>query len=846
MKRRSFTHTAVTMLVTSCVTCGPVLAETEIMGGKALLSGEVTAGIQQKTIDGAQEKFEEYRDINNGPVLNDLQIRVDGVDSPYYLDLRVKDAVQDDEYYRLTGGRHGKYKFGLSYDSIPHNFSTGRFLLNDLGGGRFAIGDAVQQQLQDAEILRSQRYTYDPATGASLAPATDTEGAFFINPADAQNMALDAGMVNTVNNLYGSAGSIKFGLTRKTTGVDFEYQLLDDVKVWTKVSNERRTGNRRINQGTYERYNNGNTVTTAGVGDRGHLVDYFVAAGIELPETIDYTTTTFNVGTGVYKKNWLADLEYSFTNFQNKVNSLVWDNPFRLNSAAATAAGASTILYDPGTSYGNPFNRGRSALGQMTLSPDSQSHDISVSGSIELPLHSRFTGTVSYGWITQDDAFDPYTLNDAIRATTVAGDAPTAALASTTALPQGSLNGEVATLFQSYQLTSKPTDSLAVTARYRYYDYDNKSDNITFPGYAAFGDSFWRTFKNDVTGANDAPVRNEALSFTRQNAELALDYHLFKPLTVIAEGFWEGWDREQLRINDTTEVGVGTGFIYKPTRTAKLKGTYRYAHRTVDGYKPGDTAENPEAVGLANYDWAERVRHKADLRLNVTPVEAVSVGLSGQYLNDEFGGDNRFGLKENDSITGSIDVSYAVSEALSLYASYVKEYRKGFMQNAAKDDAFDNPATPENETTIGNFNPENYWNSNIFEKVDTIGLGATVQIIPGKLTVNTNYSLSYSKMDVNTYNPNGAVKLANAAAQDWPTITNRYQEVKTDIGYSFTDNLKAGVTYLYEWYMLDDFANTGAYMAGSSFENSTKYVFTGANQFSYDAHVVGAYLTYKF
>ncbi len=38
MKRRSFTHTAVTMLVTSCVTCGPVLAETEIMGGKALLS----------------------------------------------------------------------------------------------------------------------------------------------------------------------------------------------------------------------------------------------------------------------------------------------------------------------------------------------------------------------------------------------------------------------------------------------------------------------------------------------------------------------------------------------------------------------------------------------------------------------------------------------------------------------------------------------------------------------------------------------------------------------------------------------------------------------------------------
>ena len=45
---------------------------------------------------------------------------------------------------------------------------------------------------------------------------------------------------------------------------------------------------------------------------------------------------------------------------------------------------------------------------------------------------------------------------------------------------------------------------------------------------------------------------------------------------------------------------------------------------------------------------------------------------------------------------------------------------------------------------------------------------------------------------------------------------------------------------------LDDFVNTAAYMAGSSVENSTKFVFTGANQFSYDAHVAGAYLSYKF
>jgi len=275
-------------------------------------------------------------------------------------------------------------------------------------------------------------------------------------------------------------------------------------------------------------------------------------------------------------------------------------------------------------------------------------------------------------------------------------------------------------------------------------------------------------------------------------------------------------------------------------------GNYRYSHRTVDGYKPGNTQENPEAVGLANYDWADRIRNKADLRFQILPLEAVTVSLSGSYLNDEFGGENRFGLKKNESVIGGADVTYTASDALSFYVNYAKEYRKGSMQSAAKDDSFDNPSTPANETTIGAFNPENYWNSTTTEKVDTIGLGVTVQIIPERLTLNTSYTYSNSTMDISTINPNGAVKLANAAAQAWPTVRNLLQEVRADIGYNFTKNLKTGVTYLYELYTLDDFANTAAYMAGSSFENSTKYLFAGANNYSYDAHVVGAYVKYKF
>lgn len=823
MKSFSFTNSTLAMLLTICTTAGLAQADSENIAGKAIINGEINAGIQQTFIDGSGDKLNEYRDLGNGFLVNDFRLKVEGATTPYFLDIKVKNPVQENEFYQVNGGVHGKYRFGFTQDNTPHNFSSGLLLLNNAGGGRYVIGDVIQQQLQANEVLRSQRLT-------NLG-TTSTAGGARINPADAQNMAQDAAMTGIISNLYGSANTVKFGLKREKTGYAFEYRITDDAKAWAKVSNEKRTGTRRISQGTYERYNNGNTTTTAGVGDRGHLVDYFLVAGIELPETIDYRTTTMNIGTGVYKKNWLADVEYSFTNFENNIKSLVWDNPFRQTSASATNASGGA---------GNAFNRGRSALGQISLVPDSQSHDLAVNGSVELPLHSRLSGSVSYGWITQNEAFAPYTLNGAI--STVAGfDATNAAN-----LPQQDLNGKVATLFQSYQLTSKPIAPLTVTAKYRYYDYDNKSDNITFPGYSAFGDSYWRTEKNDVSSGQDALVRNEALSFTRQNAELAVDYHLLKSLTVMAEGFWEGWDREQLRIDGTTETGVGGGFIFKPVRTATLKGNYRYAHRTVDGYKAGNTKENPEAVGLANYDWAERTRQKTDLRFQVLPTEAVTVSLSGNYLKDEFGGDNRFGLKKNESVIGGIDVTYTASDALSFYVNYAKEYRKGTMQSAAKDDSFDNPLTTANETTIGAFNPENYWNSTTAEKVDTVGLGATLQIIPEKLSLNTSYTYSNSAMDISTVNPNGAVKLANAAAQALPTVRNILQEVRADIGYNFTKNLKSGVTYLYELYTLNDYANSSAYMAGSSFENSTKYLFAGANNYSYDAHVVGAYVKYKF
>jgi MtrB/PioB family decaheme-associated outer membrane protein len=824
MIRRSFGFLAAGLLLPLIFFAGAVRAETGVQIGDAAGSGSVDVGVQQKKVSGSSEKFEEYRDVKNGFLVNDASIRLENDKSRFFIDVKIKNPVQENEFYSLTGGMHGLYKFNIFFDSIPHNFSNGVLLFNGAGTNRLTIPDNVQNSLESVEQTRVERGNV----------ITDTNGE------DALAQAI-------VRGLYAEADPLTFRLKREKAGFGFDYNFTDDIKAFAKVTNEKRTGARVITAGTYERFAQG-----AGLA---HTADLFVVSGADLAEPIDYRTTTVSVGAGIYKKSWLADIEYGFTNFDNHNAALIWDNPFRITDNTATnAAGAAAAAGD------NGFGRGRFARGQLSLAPDSKGHDFTVSGAVDLPLHSKFSGSVSYGWITQDSPFVPYTLNSDINNLTFAG-APGALgidVTNPASLPQGSLNGKVKTLVQSYSLTGKPIQPVKVALKYRYYDYKNESDEITFPGYAGFGESYWRLFKNDVTGP-DAPVVNEPLSYTRQTADLSVDYHAAKPLTLMFEAGWEGWDREKLRIDSTTEYSVGGGFLYKAAKNASLKAGYKYAKRDVDGYKPGNTAANPEAVGLVNYDWAERERHKANARFQYDPFESLSLGLSGQYLNDKFAEGSRFGLKKAENVTGGLDATYNPSERLTLFLNYTREDRKSNMRSGAKDDAFDLASTTDNEAVLfGNFNPANEWNSEIREKTDTVGIGAAVQLVPGKLTLNANYNLSYSKMDFDNSNPNRGLaiangfaqgaKLANAVALPWPSVVNRLHEIKGNLAYNWFANLTVGVSYLFEWYKLDDFAwdNLNPYMAGLSAENTTRFVFADATYKQFEAHAGQVYMVYKF
>jgi MtrB/PioB family decaheme-associated outer membrane protein len=770
---------------------------------------DAAGGARFTDVSGSDEKFEEYGEVDQGAVLDHLRFRLQYPTSADHLEIDIRDALQDDESYRLVAGRRGRYELSLSYDATPHVFSGGAFLWGGFGSGRLQIADVVQSQLEANEQTGPER------SGGTLNLATDP---------NADTTGEDAVQQGIVRGLYSAARPVTFKVQRQRAGAGLEYQVARDVRVWVRVANENRDGARVITAGTYERWNVGSGLT--------HTIDRFLTAGADLAEPIDYRTLTVTAGAGVQKKAWLADVEYTLTRFRNFEGALLWDNPFRIGDAIQAGG----------------VDRGRFAVGQLALPPDSLAHDVSASGAVDLPLHGRLAATLSFGLIGQVDAFLPYTQNAAILATNVGGT-PSAA---TLARPAGNLDGDVRTIAGTVSLSARPLEPVSVTVKYRYYGHDGKSRELTFPGYAAFGESAWRTVKND----RNAPVANEVFDYRRQDADLGVDYRLSRLVTLSLEGAWEGWSFDNLRLDGLDEYAVGGGFTVRPLRTATLKVRYRFSDRSADGYLQGRTAENPEATGLVNFNWADRRRHQASARFQMSPVELVSFGVLGKFLDEEYDGKTeggrqvdqfRFGRTDLRALMGAVDVTVTPGERLTFQASYSREYRKEQMASAAKDDGVKANASFGFDD---DYAPENYWDSNIAETVDTVGVGATVQLVPEKLVLDASYNLSFSSMDVDTRNPNGvsATTLANAVANDWPEIRNRLHEVVVALTYPLLPHVRAGVRYQFESFDLDDFAWSGLqpYMAGSTVENSTRFLFAGATYDHYKAHVGAAYLSGSF
>ena len=120
---------------------------------------------------------------------------------------------------------------------------------------------------------------------------------------------------------------------------------------------------------------------------------------VELAAPVDRRNNDVNATAEWSNDRAMGRVAYDGSWFNNHIDRLIFDNPFRATDAA-----------------------GLPSQGQQAQWPDSTAHTVSAAGSLALPARTRAFSYVSVGSWLQNDALLPFTINTANAPLTLAAD----------------------------------------------------------------------------------------------------------------------------------------------------------------------------------------------------------------------------------------------------------------------------------------------------------------------------------------------------------------------------------------------------------------------------------------
>jgi MtrB/PioB family decaheme-associated outer membrane protein len=500
---------------------------------------------------------------------------------------------------------------------------------------------------------------------------------------------------------------------------------------------------------------------------------------VELP--VPVKTRTTDLGTSAEWSNGKGLLHVGFDGsyFRNDIPTLVWDNPLRITDSTSGPA-----------------------QGRMAMFPDSNLNDVNANGAINLPLRSRATAYVSLGDWTQNAPLIPFTINSAIPA--IALDRPTA-----------DVNAVVTAM--NYAFTSRPTDKLWVSARFRSYDFDNQTPvfhvtntvayDTNVEAFAEPGTSPYsytrRTFDGEVS-LTPVPFTSFRFAFTRQ----ALD---------------ETYRTYSTTVQNTYRASVDSSQV----SWLVVRGVYEHANRVGSGLDEVTLDTIGEQTSLRQFDIADLTSDRFSGIVIVTPVSSLSFNGSvaaGQEAYPE----SVFGLQSNDNHSYSVGMDYVPSDAVSFGMSYEDEtFSTGQRSRQA------NPG-------VQFADPTRDWTTDAADKAQTAN--ASLDLVGLWPKVDVRFAYSYSRAR-STYVYGLTADTTLPPVVQLPPVVNQLQRATTDVSWHVWPQVTAVFSYWFDKYSVNDFAfgsQTLTTLAEPSFMG-LGYIFA-----PYTAHTFGAHLSYAW
>jgi MtrB/PioB family decaheme-associated outer membrane protein len=578
--------------------------------------------------------------------------------------------------------------------------------------------------------------------------------------------------------LLDSARPLDLSLRRDKGSGTFTYTPAEDWALQFQYSREKQNGRRPF----------------------GTTINSF-ANVLELPEPIDYRTHLMKAGTEYAKQNWGFQASYSGSFFKNKVDTLVWDNPFRETDSV-----------------------GGASKGRLDLYPDNTAHSVNFAGAVDLGDNTRFMASIAPGWMRQNDAFLPFTINTAIP--------------NVPSLPGSSLNGKKQTLAMNYTLVNRAIPAVPLTVRYRSYDYTNDSRSFVFSQYVG---------TDGNVSAADIPRRNLPYAYDRKTLELDASWDFARRSSLKFLYAWERFDREHRDVERSHENTVGAAFDLNPSQWILFRTSYRRSHRQPEHYEAneesfpsGEGLALGQIHGLRKFDEAERSRHRAETLIQINPADTVTFGASYGTTQDDYDKSD-FGLLKDITYNRGFELTYTPHPVVSFFGEYTREKFKYRQRSRQR--------TPASATAPANDDPNNDWENNRRDLVDTWAAGLDGSPWE-KVIFNAFYSLSTARSSILTraLGSPGIAGFLVTTAQDYPDTSNRWHQVVTSVKFPLSRTLTPKLEYRYEKYNRIDFQleRLSEYITIDPATRTSIFLGVGEDVPGYNAHIVAVSLEYRF
>jgi MtrB/PioB family decaheme-associated outer membrane protein len=667
--------------------------------------GTVTIGVEQVDVDDNSSKFNEYRDLDDGLLLEELWFDLIDPGTGRYFEVAANRVGRKDQSFWLRSGKYGGWSLDLDWNQTPHLLSNKAKTPYDYrGNGLFEVPSNVP--------IVFKKLNTSSADAPSVLESDLLIAAF-----------LDA-------NLRGVA----LGTQRDRGAMRLAFGGSEAFDVCLSLTDEQRSGSK---------------ITYGPIGDRPPRT-----LNIQMPEPVDYRTRDAELEIGHSGERYQIGFSYRVSEFENEIDTLTWENIF------ATPA--------PGADY-DVWDRAVSAYGRRPLAPDNKFHQATVSFGLGAPLGGRLSGVVSYGLLEQDERLLPYSFAEGIltdptlpRTTADAEMNTTFANVTYTSRPLKNLNVRAFVRYYGLDNRTPESDWWYVTSDTVNLDgtrgFKNRRTNLAY-AYDTLNvgaEAQWR-FR---------PMRS-TLTFAIEREEIGREYREADTSEDRLSLQWRARPSDHFSVKTRYLYGAreGDGYDGNVTRqsywyTAGQAGTdndnpqFTFTNhpdmRRFDvsdrersqldlsaSWTPRPTLSLTATVSMRDDDYGSDVRPAQPLA--GLPLADAAVSTPGDQL----------GLLEDERRRASLDAAWAPNERVTLTAFFSLE-RAASLQRSLEfnENNKQNPTTIATAELGGWDRAGNQWTADFEDDNRTLGMGLEWVVRPERVTVRAEGSWSRGSTDL--------------------------------------------------------------------------------------------------